>query len=195
MSEASIANISFIFIFSLFQVCSYHNALSLIYLCSHELTLVNSYVNIKHMRIHFICRGNVLRSLIAETYLRSLQLPNITTTSSGTNVNLLDTKERQFFANTILLFKAHGIETYAKSTSHQLTQKRVDEQDLTVCMNQRVIDEARLLVRLLENTQNWGIVDIGEGHRTVIENTQQYEEEIYQEITKRVHNLVSQLSL
>jgi predicted protein tyrosine phosphatase len=39
------------------------------------------------MNIHFICRGNVLRSLIAETYLRSLELPNITVISSGTNVN------------------------------------------------------------------------------------------------------------
>jgi protein-tyrosine-phosphatase len=146
------------------------------------------------MRIHFICRGNVLRSLIAETYLRSLQLPNITATSSGTNVDLDSKEERTFFANTIALFRVHGIEEYAKDTSHQLTQDRVDRQDLTICMNQRVIDEANQLVDLPEGTRNWDIVDIGEGHRTAIENTRQYEEEIFQEIKKMVDKLVAQLS-
>ena len=146
------------------------------------------------MRIHFICRGNVLRSLIAETYLRSLQLPNIVVTSSGTNVDLGSEEERQFFANTITLFRVHGIEEYAKDTSHQLTQARANEQDLTICMNQRVIDEAEKLVNLPGNIQNWGIVDIGEGHRTTIENTRQYEEEIFQEVIQKVDELVKQLS-
>lgn len=146
------------------------------------------------MKIHFICRGNVLRSLIAETYLRSLQLPNIAVTSSGTNVDLGSKEERQFFANTITLFGMHGIERYAKDTSHQLTQARANGQDLTICMNQRVISEAKRLVNLPENTQNWGIVDIGEGHRTVIKNTRQYEEEIFQEIREKIDKLAMQLS-
>ena len=146
------------------------------------------------MRIHFICRGNVLRSLIAETYLRSLHLPNIVVTSSGTNVTLDSEEERQFFANTIALFAAHGIEEYAKNTSHQLTQVRTDTQDVTVCMNQRVINEASKLVTLPENVQNWSIIDIGEGHRTIVNNKRQYEEEIFQEVTKKVDELVKQLT-
>ena len=146
------------------------------------------------MRIHFICRGNVLRSLIAETYLRSLQLHNIIVTSSGTNVDLRSEEERKFFANTIALFKAHGIEEYAKNTSHQLTQSRADGQDLTICMNQRVVDEASKLVTLSRSTQNWGIVDIGEGHRIVAKNTRQYEEDIFQEIVKKVDELALRLS-
>lgn len=145
------------------------------------------------MKIHFICRGNVLRSLIAETYLRSLQLPTITVTSSGTNVDLNSDEERGFFDNTIALFKAHGIESYAKDTSHQLTQERADKQDLTICMNQRVIDEAKILVNFSKNTLNWNIVDIGEGHRTAIKNTRQYEEEIYEEIVDKVNELVAKL--
>ncbi len=144
------------------------------------------------MRIHFICRGNVLRSLIAETYLRSLQLPNITTTSSGTNVDLSSTSEREFFANTIALLKAHGIAKYAKNTSHQLTKERTADQDVTVFMNQRVINEADAIVQLPENTLNWGIVDIGEGYRTIAKDRQQYEEEIFQEIVQKVDELVKQ---
>lgn len=146
------------------------------------------------MNIHFICRGNVLRSLIAETYLRSLQLPNITVTSSGTNVNLASKTEREYFANTIAVLKRHGIEAYAKDTSHQLTQMRTDGQDITICMNQRVIDEANALVALPNATRNWNIVDIGEGHRTTPENIRQYEEDIFQEIVALVDTLALQLS-
>jgi protein-tyrosine-phosphatase len=146
------------------------------------------------MKIHFICRGNVLRSLIAETYLRSLNLPNITASSSGTNVDLTDPTEREYFANTIALFKRHDIAKYAKDTSHQLTQERADGQDITICMNQRVVDEAKALVALPQNTINWDITDIGEGHRTVPEDIRVYEEEIFKEITTRVNELAKQLN-
>jgi protein-tyrosine-phosphatase len=142
------------------------------------------------MKVHFICRGNVLRSLIAETYLRSLHIPDVTATSSGTNVDLSSQEERMFFANTIALFKRHNIEQYAKHISHQLTQERADGQDITVCMNQRVVDEARTIVRLPANTLNWSIVDIGEGNRIVSEDIRTYEEEIFQEIVAHVDELV-----
>lgn len=36
------------------------------------------------MNIHFICHGNVLRSLIAETYLRSLGIDGVNVASSDT---------------------------------------------------------------------------------------------------------------
>ncbi len=145
------------------------------------------------MKIHLICRGNVLRSLIAETYLRSLQIPNIEVSSSGTNVDLDSAEERQYFANTISLLETHGIEKYAKDTSHQLTQERTDAQDVTICMNQRVIDEADQFITLPQNTLNWSIVDIGEGHRTAIKNTQQYEGEIFDEIAGKVDELAGQI--
>ena len=147
----------------------------------------------ERMNIHFICRGNVLRSLIAETYLRSLQLPDVTATSSGTNVDLSNDTERMYFANTIDLFKRHHIEQYAKNTSDQLTQERAGNQDITVCMNQRVIDEAKVIARLPENTKSWNIIDIGEEHRIIPEDRQVYEEEIFQEIIVRVNDLVEQI--
>ena len=147
------------------------------------------------MKVHFICRGNVLRSLIAETYLRSLQLPGVTATSSGTNVDLSSKEERLFFANTVALFKRHNIEQYAKNTSHQLTQERADNQDITICMNQRVVDEAEAMVVLPKNTIHWNIVDIGEGHRIVSDDIRTYEEEIFQEIATRVDELAEQLKV
>lgn len=143
------------------------------------------------MNVHFICRGNVLRSLIAETYLRSLDLENVYTTSSGTNVDWSNLVERGYFSNTLDLLNRHGIKMYvSKGSAEQLTQSRSDNQDITVCMNQRVIDEAGAIVELPRNAISWEIVDIGEGHRNVKSDQGRYEEEIYKEITDKVDDLV-----
>lgn len=143
------------------------------------------------MNVHFICRGNVLRSLIAETYLKSLQLKNVSVISSGTSVNWVDSQEREYFANTLAVLGRHGIEGFAKPAPEQLVQERIDaNHDIVVCMNQRVIDEASKLVKLPENVIDWNITDIGEGHRTDKASRELYEEEIYQEITHRIDDLV-----
>lgn len=142
------------------------------------------------MTIHFICRGNVLRSLIAETYLKSLNLKDVEVISSGTNVNWDDPREREYFANTLAVLEKHGIKSFAKPQPEQLTQERIDSNhDITVLMNQRVIDEANALVKLPSKVLNWEIVDIGEGHRTNADERDSYEEEIYQEITQKVDHL------
>lgn len=147
------------------------------------------------MNIHFICRGNVLRSLIAETYLKSLELKNITTVSSGTNVNWHDLQEKEYFANTLAILQSHHIRQYAKAAPQQLTQQRIDQNDdIVVCMNQRVIDEASKLVHLPVEVLNWHITDIGEGERTDGAHREMYEEEIYQEIIQKVDSLVGSLS-
>jgi protein-tyrosine-phosphatase len=145
---------------------------------------------IERMKVHFICRGNVLRSLIAETYLKSLKIDGIDVISSGTNVNWDDAQERQYFANTLEVLKRHKIITHAKSQPNQLDQTRVDEfNDIIVLMNERVADEANRLVKFPVEAHNWMIVDIGEGDRTNEDEREQYEEAIYQEITKKVDGL------
>jgi protein-tyrosine-phosphatase len=147
------------------------------------------------MNIHFICRGNVLRSLIAETYLKSLELTGINVISSGTNVNWDDPQEKEYLANTLAVLGRHGIRDYAKTTPDQLTQDRINShQDIVILMNQRVIDEAKDIVILPSNINNWDIIDIGEGHRTDQTHRESYEEEIYQEITHKVNKLVQTIN-
>lgn len=141
------------------------------------------------MNVLFICRGNVLRSLIAETYLKSLDIKDVAAISSGTNVNWDDPMEREYFANTLSVLDRHGIKSLAKSVPKQLTQTHIENQDVIVCMNQRVVDEAAKIVVLPKNVLNWGIVDIGEGSRVDHRNRELYEEEIYQEITAKVNQL------
>ncbi len=142
------------------------------------------------MNVHFICRGNILRSLVAETYLKSLKLKSVNVTSSGTNVNWDDETERKYFSNTLRLLNSHGIEAHVKDLPEQLTQLRTDDKNITVCMNQRVIDEAEAIVKLPKDVINWNIVDIGEGYRIVEDDKELYLEEIYKEITDEVDKLV-----
>jgi protein-tyrosine-phosphatase len=142
------------------------------------------------MNVHFICRGNVLRSLVAETYLKSLNLQNVNVISSGTNVNWNDPQEREYFANTLAVLDKYDIKSFAKLEPDQLTQARINSShDIVVLMNQRVVDEAAKVVNLPEGIQDWEIIDIGEGHRTNMDSRQSYEEEIYQEITQKVDDL------
>ena len=148
------------------------------------------------MNIHFICRGNVLRSLIAETYVKSLNLHGISVISSGTNVNWNDPEEREYFANTLAVLKRHGIETFAKPKPDQLIQERIDSShDIVVLMNQRVVDEAGKLVKLPVNAISWNIVDIGEGDRIDTGSRESYEEEIYQEIIQKVNDLLRTITV
>ena len=148
------------------------------------------------MHILFICRGNVFRSLTAETYLRSLNLPNVTTESNGTNVNMNDPQEREYFNNTLALLERHGIKQFAKDESHQLSQASVDASDIVVVANQRAFDEAIQQVDLPSNTVVLEVVDIGEGNRIATEsNREELEELIYGEVTSAVDDIVADLHL
>jgi protein-tyrosine-phosphatase len=145
---------------------------------------------IKAMNVHFICRGNVFRSLVAETYLKSLNIKDIDVISSGTNVDWDNPQEREYFTNTASLLEKHDIKFFAKSKPDQLTQERLNSNtDIVVFMNQRVISEAEAIITLPQNTLNWEIVDIGEGNRTDTNRRELYEEEIYQEIRRKVNDL------
>jgi len=148
------------------------------------------------MHVLFICRGNVFRSLTAETYLRSLNLPNVTTASCGTNVDASLPQEREYFNNTLELLSRHDIRQFAKDHSDALTQDHIDKSDVVVIANQRAFDEAIQQVDLPDDTIIWRIVDIGEGERIATDtNRVELEELIYSELTHAVDDLVSDLHL
>lgn len=73
------------------------------------------------------------------------------------------------------------------------TKQRLMGSDLVICMNQWVIDEAGRLTVLPQTVVDWNVIDIGEAHRTVIENREQYEEEIYREIIDKVDALITSI--
>lgn len=147
------------------------------------------------MNIHFVCRGNVLRSHIAEAYLKSLALKDVTITSSGTVADEYRESNKEFIVNAKELLDRHHLSQFVKTAPEQLIQVKLNDQDLVVLMNQVVQDEASPIVDLPKNTINWDITDIGEGDRIVKNNRFEYEEMIYREITDRVDHLVAEYNL
>jgi protein-tyrosine-phosphatase len=146
------------------------------------------------MIIHFICRGNAFRSIIAEAYLNSLEIKDLSVLSSGTAAILHKARNLANHRMTLELLGEHGIREFAKAGyGNQLTQSRLDKADITVCMNQRVYDECLRHVTFPASPRVWSVADIGEPDRiSDIESERRlYKEEAYQEIVRNVERLVS----
>src|SRR5690349_19435853 len=146
------------------------------------------------MIIHFICRGNAFRSIIAEAYLNSLELTDVSVLSSGTAATLHRARNLVNHRMTLELLGEHGVRGFAKvSYGDQLTQSRLDKADIAVCMNQRVYDECLRCVTFPAGPCVWSVADIGEpGRISDVESERQlYREGAYQEIVRNVERLVS----
>jgi protein-tyrosine-phosphatase len=151
-------------------------------------------VIVTEMIIHFICRGNAFRSIIAEAYINSLGLENLTALSSGTAAAADRARNQTAYAETLALLAKNGIREYAKNGyGDQLTPSRLAGTDVAICMNQRVYDECQPLVSLPVSTHIWAVADIGEPGRVAQTKRGKalYREEAYHEIVKGIHQLIS----
>jgi len=149
------------------------------------------------MIIHFICRGNTFRSIIAEAYLNSLAIKDLSALSSGTAAALEKASNLAYYRMTLELLGKHGIREFAKAGyGDELTQSRLERADITVCMNQRVYDECLRCVAFPARPRIWSVADIGEpGRISEIESERElYREEAYREIVKNVDQLISDIS-
>ena len=148
------------------------------------------------MIVHFICRGNSFRSIIAEAYLNSLGLKDSRALSSGTVAAVDKTGNLPYYRRTLDLLERHGVRQFAKDGyGDQLTQARLAEADITVCMNQRVYDECLRCVTFPASPHIWSVADIGEPGRVYSTESERelYREEAYQEIVSNVDGLISRL--
>jgi protein-tyrosine-phosphatase len=140
------------------------------------------------VRVHFICRGNALRSVIAEAYLKSLKIPGVTTMSSGTVADVNRLKNKPILKTTTKLLRDKGLGEFTKATSEQLTQDRIDKSDVNICMNNAVYSEGSLRLTFPESTLIWDIVDAGEGNRVLNSEDEhtKYDELIYADIKRHI---------
>lgn len=149
------------------------------------------------MIIHFICRGNSFRSIIAEAYLNSLRVEGWSVLSSGTVAASHKVNNLVYHEMTLDLLGQHGIREFAKADyGDQLTQALVEKADITVCVNQRVYDEGLQIVTFPASTRIWSVADIGEPGRVARTESEQlrHREEAYQEIVENVDHLISDVS-
>ena len=149
------------------------------------------------MIIHFICRGNAFRSIIAEAYLNSLEIKDLVVLSSGTAAASEKARNLASHGKTLELLEQHDIREFAKpGYGDQLTQPRLESADVTVCMNQRVYGECLRCVAFSASPRIWSVADIGEpGRISKVESERElYREEAYQEIVKNVDRLISEIS-
>jgi protein-tyrosine-phosphatase len=149
------------------------------------------------MIVHFICRGNTFRSIIAEAYLSSLQIKDLSVLSSGTTAASYKAKNLADYGSTLDILEKRGIREFAKAGyGDQLTQSRLEEADITVCMNQLVYDECLRFVNFPVSPLIWSVADIGEPGRIPVTESDKgiYREEVYDEIAKNVDRLISDIS-
>lgn len=150
------------------------------------------------MTVHFICRGNTFRSVMAEAYLKSLALPNVQVTSSGTIAKQDFVPNTPKFQLTLQQLEKHGIKQHAKARhgDQVRTGNRVDG-DVVVCISDIAKGELSQLVTQLDNVRVWDIPDIGEPGRVPKDaaHEQKLREDVYQEIVQHVDALVAELNL
>jgi protein-tyrosine-phosphatase len=147
--------------------------------------------------VHFICRGNSFRSIIAEAYLNSLELKELSVRSSGTVGAAHKVGNLNAYRLTLDLLERHGIRQFAKADyGDQLTQALLGEAAIAVCLNQRVYDDCLRLVTFAARPCIWSVADIGEPGRIPDDDLEReiYREEAYREIAENVDRLISAIS-
>jgi isopentenyl-diphosphate delta-isomerase len=147
------------------------------------------------VKIHFICNGNIFRSVIAEAYLKSLHL-SVDVMSSGTRADLHRQENQVYLPGIQKLLKKHGLAAFHKTEADQLTQERIHMGDVTICVNEIALKNAQRVVKLPSSTLVWDVDDIDEGNRLSTNgNRATLYEAVFHEVKAEVDSLITDLKL
>lgn len=111
--------------------------------------------------VHFICRGNVYRSRLAEAYavsfLKEKNLAAVSSSGIEAELALNGDVDRE----TVRLLKQEKIHGHLAPKWHQTTQNDIDDNDLIVFMSQSLYEDAAELFNIPANKVSvWDIRDI-----------------------------------
>jgi protein-tyrosine-phosphatase len=146
--------------------------------------------------IHYVCLGNAFRSFIAETYTRSLAIEDVTAISSGVYASI--TKEQNAIYHKYVQQEIYkrGISQFAKDHyADDLNNELLSAGDVTVCMNERVYNEASKRFELPADTLIWDVTNVNEKERIISTEADvpRYIAMAYDEIVRDVDALIATL--
>jgi protein-tyrosine-phosphatase len=109
-------------------------------------------------KIHFVCRGNVYRSILAEGYLKSKNIKNIEVSSSG--INVLERKDEIVYPWAKMIAKKHNFYKYMSKKPTQTTSALLNKQNIVVFLNRDVYGEAKKRYKIDKSkTKVWNVND------------------------------------
>ncbi len=152
--------------------------------------------------VHFICRGNVLRSRLAEALLAAHMVPGVRVSSSGLDAVADLNGPISWQAERIL--SEHNLLRFASPHWQQTSQALLDSADVVVFMSRDTYEEARERLRLKAgHIIVWDVLDLWQraGAKHPMKpnflpaaRSQQLSDDIFSEIRAKVDNLAEQLA-
>lgn len=85
--------------------------------------------------IHFVCTGNIYRSRVAEAYLKSRKIPNVTVSSSGTAAKIQHKGSITWYGQR-LLFR-HNLIPFMKKTWNQTNKELLNKADVVIFLGKK----------------------------------------------------------
>ncbi len=155
----------------------------------------------KPIHIHFVCTGNAYRSRLAETYLKSKNVPYITVSSSGTRALEYQPENGPICWYAMRLASKHGISHHVKPVPHSTTKELLEAADIVIFMAQTHHDWAVEKHNFSGTSEVWHIPDLNEqgytnDRGTIEEEIQMLKltEETFAKICEKVDTLVAKIS-
>ncbi len=129
--------------------------------------------------IHFICRGNVYRSRLAEAYALSLAQDKGLKLISSSGIEASKALNGDVDPVAVKALKTDSIENYLAPKWKQTTQEDIDNHDVVVLMSQSLYEQAKKSLNIPRGkVRVWSVPDI---------------DGIYSQIKQEVDKLASEI--
>jgi protein-tyrosine phosphatase len=142
--------------------------------------------------IHFVCTGNIYRSRLADAYLRSQQLPNIETSSSG--IEAVQGSEPLISPVAAILLARAGLGECASLYPSRTSAELLAKVDLVVFMRRHhylvCSEEYRVS---LSNYEIWDIPDLNELSYSTPDGSLEHQLEIMRNAAKTFEDIKTQV--
>lgn len=110
--------------------------------------------------IHFICRGNVYRSRLAEALARSILEEKNRAKISSSGIEAKKALNGDVSAETVRLLSEENLRHYLYPVWRQTTQEVIEDNELIVFMSQTLYAQAKEMFKIpKDKVQVWNIPD------------------------------------